>query len=62
MTKEQKLESKYLTEVLNQLAGNFNDKSLIYCQKSFNKFAKDLKQDKIGLLRKGETLLRGIFI
>ena len=62
MNKSQKMESKYLTEVFNHLTGKFTEKELEQVQKAFNTFASNMKIDKIGLLRKGEVMLRRILI
>ena len=62
MNKEQKQENKYLTTVLNYVTKPFTDKELIKCQKVFDEFCTKINQSKLGLLRKGEVMLRSIFI
>lgn len=62
MTKEQRQETNYLTEILKCLSGKFTEKELEKCQKAFIKFIENLKLDRLGLLRKGEVMLRRLFI
>lgn len=58
-----KLENQYLTKVIKQIGQkDIVEKDLEVCQKAFNRFCKRLNKDKIGLLRKGEAMLRRVFI
>ena len=58
-----KLENQYLTKVIKQIGQkDIVEKDLEVCQKAFNKLCKGLNKDKIGLLRKGEAMLRRVFI
>ncbi len=63
MNKKQKIESMYITKVLNTCSDNtWTMKQINLLSVAFNKFSKDIKQDKIALLRTGEVMLRTIFI
>lgn len=58
-----KLENQYLTKVIKQIGQkDIVEKDLEVCQKAFDKFCKRLNKDKIGLLRKGEAMLRRMLI
>lgn len=57
-----KLETKFLKKVIKQLSGNVTEEDLLVCQKTFDIFCKKMKMDKLALLRKGEVMLRRIFI
>ena len=58
-----KLENQYLTKVIKQIGQkDIVEKDLKVCQKAFDKFCKKLNKDKIGLLRKGEAMLRRMLI
>ena len=57
MTKSQKEETKYITIIVNNLEKELTDSKLDIMSKAFDTFSYRLKLDKIGLLRKGETML-----
>jgi hypothetical protein len=59
---EQKEEKRYLSTVVECVSKEFTDVSLETLSKAFKIFSKNIKVDEIGLLRKGEVMLRRIFI